>query len=47
LLETKISRVVSDISRYKPGDADYAVLDREYAMLIQQRQKLKMNLPAK
>lgn len=47
LLETKISRVLSDISRYKPGDADYAVLDREYAMLIQQRQKLKMNLPAK
>lgn len=41
LLETKISRVLSDISRYKPGDSDYAVLDQEYRLLIQQRKRLK------
>jgi macrolide transport system ATP-binding/permease protein len=44
LLETKISRVLSDISRYKPEDVEYEALDKEYRELIQQRKRLRMNL---
>ncbi|MDD4588574.1 MAG: ABC-F family ATP-binding cassette domain-containing protein, partial [Heliobacteriaceae bacterium] len=34
LLETKLSRIISELSMYKPGDPDYAILDREYQELM-------------
>ncbi len=40
LLETKISRVISELSRNKPGDPGYLNLEQEYQELIQQKNSL-------
>lgn len=40
LLETKISRVLSELSLYKPDEPNYAALDHEYRKLVQRRNEL-------
>jgi macrolide transport system ATP-binding/permease protein len=40
LVETKISRVLSELSLYDPGDPNYAALDCEYRLLLQRRKEL-------
>ena len=40
LLETRISWVISELSRYKPGEPNYLVLEQEYNELIEQRKRL-------
>lgn len=40
LLDTRISRVLSDLSLLKPDDPDYAALDQEYLELLERRRKL-------
>jgi len=37
LLETRISRVLGELSQRKPGDPDYESLDKEYKELIQKK----------
>lgn len=39
LLETQISRVISQLSQYKPDDPRFAALDQEYKELIKRRNK--------
>lgn len=41
LLDTKISRVLSELSQRKPGEPEYLALDQEYMQLIRQRNILK------
>ncbi|NLW07881.1 MAG: ABC-F family ATP-binding cassette domain-containing protein [Clostridia bacterium] len=40
LIETKISRVLSELSLYNPGDPNYAALDCEYQRLLKCRKEL-------
>ena len=40
LLDTLISRVLSDLSLLKPDDPDYAALDQKYQELLERRRKL-------
>ncbi len=42
LLETRISWVISELSRYKPGEPNYLALEQEYNELIEQRKRLNM-----
>jgi macrolide transport system ATP-binding/permease protein len=42
LLETRISWVISELTRYKPGEPDYLALEQEYTELIEQRKRLNM-----
>ena len=39
LLETQISRVISQLSQYKPDDPRFAALDQEYKELIKRRNR--------
>ncbi len=39
LLETRISWVISELTRYKPGEPDYLALEQEYNELIEQRKR--------
>lgn len=41
LLETKITWVLSELSRIKPGTPDYIALDQEYTELVQRRNEIK------
>lgn len=41
LLETKITRVLSELSLARPGEARYAVLEQEYRQLLQRRKQLR------
>lgn len=41
LLETNISRVLSELSLYKPDEPQYVVLDQEYKKLIQRKREIK------
>jgi len=41
VLETRISRVISELSLLKPDSPEYAALDQEYRELLQQRSKLR------
>ncbi len=43
LLETRITRVLSELSRYKPGEPEYAALEDEYRELIRYRNGLGNN----
>ncbi len=43
LLETRITRVLSQLSLYKPGEPDYAALEDEYRVLIRCRNELGYN----
>jgi len=40
LLETKITKVLSELSLHKPGDFAYAALDDEYRKLIQLKKQI-------
>ena len=40
ILETRISRVLSELSLLKPNSPEYAALDEEYQELLRQRSKL-------
>jgi hypothetical protein len=40
ILETRISRVLSELSLLKPDSPEYAALDEEYQELLRQRSKL-------
>ncbi len=40
LVETNISRVLSELSRHKPGAPGYIALDQEYSELIQRRNEI-------
>lgn len=40
LLETRMARILGELSRCKPGDADYAALDREYRELMQRQNRM-------
>jgi macrolide transport system ATP-binding/permease protein len=41
LLDTKIARILSELSQIKPGESRYLELDKEYEKLIKQKQCLK------
>ncbi|WP_061215371.1 P-loop NTPase family protein [Syntrophomonas wolfei] len=44
VLETRISWVLGQLNRYKPGDPKYTALDKEYSELIQRKNALSKQL---
>jgi len=41
LIETNISRLLGEFSRYKPGAPEYTALDYEYRQLLVRKDELK------
>lgn len=41
LIDTQISRLLGEFSRYKPGEPEYAVLDHEYQKLLERKKEMK------